>query len=78
MAGILDGFAGLLSEQELLAILATPETSSSDVIAACRGEFNARFNARIVAEPRLKRVKKSEQRQQLLPGLQVGKQLALL
>ena len=37
-----------------------------------------KFRAKIPAEPRLKRVKKSEQHQQLLPGLQVGKQLALI
>jgi hypothetical protein len=36
------------------------------------------FDEKIKAEPKLKKVKKSEQRQQLLPGLQVGKQLALL
>ena len=33
---------------------------------------------KIKAEPTLKRVSKAEQRQQLLPGLQVGSQLALL
>jgi hypothetical protein len=33
---------------------------------------------KIKAEPTLKRVSKAEQRQQLLPGLQVGNQLALL
>jgi hypothetical protein len=37
-----------------------------------------KFRKKIQAEPRLKKVKKAEQRQQLLPGLQVGKQLALL
>jgi len=33
---------------------------------------------KIKIQPKLKRVSKVKQRQQLLPGLQVGKQLAML
>lgn len=36
------------------------------------------FAGKIPVEPKLKRVTKAEQRQQILPGLQVGKQLTLL